>query len=210
MKLERKSTYPFLESVGVYDGQAPLLPYHQARVDRTFAAFYPEQKPLDLKTLWEKTDFPSGHIKWRIPYNARESDPKITPFPTRNIEQLQIVVDDTVEYAYKFTERDRLDALYEQKANVADEILIIRKGLLTDAYYYNVVVIMGPDLLTPRQPLLPGVMRAFCLKQEKIQCADIRVADLTAAEGVYLINALHPLERAAFIERERIFLPSGH
>ncbi len=204
MKSERKSTYPFLESVGVYDGQAPLLPYHQARVDRTFAAFYPRQKPLDLVSLWEKTDFPAGKLKWRIPYNAREAEPQIQPFTERNIEQLQIVVDDSIEYAYKFTERDRLDALYEEKVDDADEILIIRNGLLTDAYYYNVVIKMGSDLLTPRQPLLPGVMRAYCLENEQIQLANIQLADLYKSEGVYLINALHPLERAAFIERERI------
>lgn len=204
MKSERKSTYPFLESVAVYDGQAPLLPYHQARVDRTFAAFYPQQKPLDLLRLWKKTNFPTGKVKWRIPYNVRKAAPQIKPFPERNIEQLQIVVDDTIEYAYKFTERDRLDALFDQKGDDADEVLILRNGLLTDAYYYNVVVKLGDKLLTPRKPLLPGVMRAYCLGEGLIQPADIRLEDLAEAKGVYLINALHPLERAAFIEREHM------
>jgi len=204
MKSVKKSTYPFLESIGVYEGQAPLLPYHQARVDRTFAAFYPGQKPLDLLELWQKINFPPEKVKWRIQYNALEQKAEICAFPERKIEYLQVVKDDTIEYAYKFTERDRLDVLYREKAEPADEILIIRNGLLTDAYYYNVVVKIGAQLLTPRKPLLAGVMRAYCLGEGLIQPADIRLEDLAEAKGVYLINALHPLERAAFIEQEHM------
>ena len=204
MKSVKKSTYPFLESIGVYEGQAPLLPYHQARVDRTFAAFYPGQNSLDLLDLWQKASFPSEKVKWRIQYNALEQKAEICAFPERKIEYLQVVKDDTIEYAYKFTERDRLDVLYREKAEPADEILIVRNGLLTDAYYYNVVVKTESGLLTPRMPLLAGVMRAYCLKKEQVQLADIRMNELKNSEGVYLINALHPLERAAFIEQEHM------
>ena len=204
MKSVKKSTYPFLESIGVYEGQAPLLPYHQARVDRTFAAFYPGQNSLDLLELWQKINFPPEKVKWRIAYNAHEHNAEILSFPERKIEHLQIVKDDTIEYAYKFTERDRLDVLYREKAEPSDEILIVRNGLLTDAYYYNVVVKTESGLLTPRTPLLAGVMRAYCLEKEQVQLADIRMNDLRNSEGVYLINALHPLERAAFIEQEHM------
>ncbi|NBB88800.1 MAG: hypothetical protein GVX96_03295, partial [Bacteroidetes bacterium] len=134
----KKSTYPFLESVGVYDGLAPLLPYHQDRVDRSFAAFYPGQKPIELLRLWDRTEFPPGKFKWRIEYNDQAMESEICAFPKRKIEYLQIVEDNTIEYPYKFTDRDRLDPLYEQKTDAADEILIFRNGLLTDAYYYNV------------------------------------------------------------------------
>jgi len=204
MKSVKKSTYPFLESIGVYEGQAPLLPYHQERVDRTFAAFYPGQKPLDLLELWQQTNFSPEKVKWRIAYNAHEHNAEILSFPNRNIERLQVVQDDTIEYAYKFTERESLDALYANKSDVADEILIIRNGLLTDAYYYNIVVKTESGLLTPRTPLLAGVMRAYCLEKEQVQLADIRMNDLKNSEGIYLINSLHPLERAAFIGREQI------
>src|SRR6056297_664115 len=204
MKSVKKSTYPFLESIGVYEGQAPLLPYHQARVDRTFAAFYPGQNSLDLLDLWQKASFPSEKVKWRIQYNALEQKAEICAFPERKIEYLQVVTDDTIAHAYKFTERDRLGVLYREKAEPADEILIIRNCLLTDAYYYNAVVKIGAQLLTPRKPRLAGVMRAYCLGEGLIQPADIRLEDLAEAKGVYLINALHPLERAAFIEQEHM------
>lgn len=204
MKSEKKSTYPFLESVGVYDGRAPLLPYHQARVDRTFAGFYPGQPPLDLRRLLEETSFPAGRIKWRILYNHRTAKTELGPFPERDISRLQIMEANDLDYTYKFTERDQLDVLYQNKADTADEILILRNGFFTDAYYYNLVFKFGDALLTPREPLLPGVMRAYYLEQGQIQLADIRLADLADAEGVYLINALHPLERAPFIRRERI------
>jgi len=204
MKSEKKSTYPFLESVGVYDGRAPLLPYHQARVDRTFAAFYPGQQPIDLRRLLEKTSFPPGKRKWRVSYNHEAVKAEIAPFPKRDISCLQIMEVEDLDYAYKFTERDKLDALYQRKAQSADEILILRNGFLTDAYYYNVVVKIGSKFLTPRQPLLKGVMRAFYLENQKIQEADLTKEDLFSAEGVYLINALHSLEEAPFVRRERI------
>ncbi len=204
MKSEKKSTYPFLESVGVYDGRAPLLSYHQARVDRTYARFYPGQPPLDLRRLLEEASFSAGRIKWRILYNHRAAKTELGPFPERDISRLQIMEADDLDYGYKFTERDKLDTLYQNKADTADEILILRNGLFTDAYYYNLVFEFGDALLTPQQPLLPGVMRAYYLDQGQIQLSDIRLADVAEAEGVYLINALHPLERAAFIGREQI------
>ncbi|MBK8371293.1 MAG: hypothetical protein IPL20_08025 [Saprospiraceae bacterium] len=45
---------------------------------------------------------------------------------------------DDIEYPYKWVERPELDEVFRQKGN-ADEIIIIRKGWVTDAYYYNLV-----------------------------------------------------------------------
>ncbi|MBK8853841.1 MAG: hypothetical protein IPN10_06890 [Saprospiraceae bacterium] len=54
------------------------------------------------------------------------------------INSLAIMTADDIEYPYKWVERPELDEVFRQKGN-ADEIIIIRKGWVTDAYYYNLV-----------------------------------------------------------------------
>ncbi|MBK6364984.1 MAG: hypothetical protein IPF52_16435 [Saprospiraceae bacterium] len=46
---------------------------------------------------------------------------------------------DDIEYPYKWVERPELDEVFRQRGNT-DEIINIRKGWVTDAYYYNLVL----------------------------------------------------------------------
>ena len=41
--------YPFIETIRIEDGKIWNLPYHQERMNRTMAHFWPETNVIDLK-----------------------------------------------------------------------------------------------------------------------------------------------------------------
>jgi 4-amino-4-deoxychorismate lyase len=84
-------------------------------------------------------------------------------------------------------------------------VLIFKNGLLTDAYYANIVCLIDQNLLTPTKPLLKGVMRAYLLDHKRIETANINRALLQRSKGVFLINALNPLRTSPFVPIEKIY-----
>ena len=111
----------------------------------------------------------------------------------KNINTVRLIFDNTVEYDYKYLQRPVLDALYGQR-NDCDEIIIVKNGFITDAYYYNIIIQKNNQYFTPAKPLLKGVMRQYYLDKGSVLPLDITVDDLQMATNVYLINALNPLK----------------
>lgn len=72
-----------------------------------------------------------------------------------------------------------------------DEILIIKNGLVTDCFYYNVAFWDGKDWLTPKSPLLGGTARARLLDKGIIREADINAKIINSFEKICLFNALN-------------------
>lgn len=70
---------------------------------------------------------------------------------------------------------------------------MVRAGLITDAYYYNVVVEKNGKLLTPKKPILHGIQRQKLIEKDLIKALDITVDSLLTADCIHLINALTPL-----------------
>lgn len=72
----------------------------------------------------------------------------------------------------------------------ADDICIVRDGLLTDASICNIALWNGSQWITPASPLLPGTMRASLLDTTKIIPGDIRPDDLLDYSRIRLFNAM--------------------
>ena len=77
----------------------------------------------------------------------------------------------------------------------ADEVVIIRNGLLTDTSYSNIALFDGRHWVTPRQPLLRGTMRQSLLDAGVLTEQDIKAEDWSSYRRVSLINAMMPLGR---------------
>ena len=107
-----------------------------------------------------------------------------------NTLSLKLVEDNTIEYAYKFTDRKRIDKLTATRGEFND-ILIIKDGMVTDTSYANVVFkdFYG-NWLTPSTYLLPGTRRANLLKHKLIIEASIAYKDINKYSEVRLINAM--------------------
>lgn len=180
--------YRFIESICCEYGIPKLLSLHQARLDRTFAKFFPTDSPLNLVKIITKIPF-DGKYKCRLEYGANSYAIDYQPYQAKVVNSMQIIHDDDLDYEYKSTNRSSLDLLY-QKRKDADDVIIVRNGLVTDSYYANLAFFDGNDWWTPRNPLLEGVKRKFLLDSNQIKTKEIYERDLDSFIKVSLVNAM--------------------
>lgn len=181
----------FLESIRFEDGHYHLLSLHQLRVNRTFAAFYPGIRPLQLEEVLPSID-EQGKSKVRVVYNHNEHQIEHAPYHPKVIRSVKLVEADALEYAFKYSDRKEINKLVEDSG--ADEIIIVRNGFITDASYANLAFWDGKIWWTPSEPLLSGVRRKALLDQKKLIVADIRVSDIRNFKSASLINAMLDLD----------------
>ena len=79
-----------------------------------------------------------------------------------------------------------------RSARYADDVLIVRHGLLTDTSIANIALWNGCEWHTPAQPLLAGTQRRYLLDTGQIKETDIPVASLGNYRHIRLFNALIP------------------
>ncbi len=127
--------------------------------------------------------------KCRILYDVKIHRIEWIPYRFKKIHSLQLVHADKLDYSHKFADRTELQSLLQKKGK-AEDILIVKNGLITDTSYANVAFFDGLQWLTPLKPLLAGTKRAALLQQKKIQEADIRPQDLKQFGKLRLFNAM--------------------
>lgn len=176
----------FLESIACENCEFPLLKFHQQRVNRTFANFYPSQNPIQLKEVLPKFH-ESGRFKFRVLYDGSGAAVEFAEYTTRQIQSVRLV-ESSLDYSFKFSDRTELNALVE--SSDADEIIICKNGLITDSSYANIACFDGLVWWTPRVPLLEGIKRSQLLETGIIQLCDISLDKLRSFQKVCLINAM--------------------
>ena len=120
----------------------------------------------------------------------------------RNINSLQIVKADDIDYSYKYEDRSKLQKLLCKCR--ADDVVIIKNGLVTDTSYSNIVLSKGYKFFTPTSFLLSGTKRQKLLADEVIEEAEITIGDLGKYEKIYLINSMMDLDEQQGIPVEKI------
>ncbi len=195
----------FLECIQLKEGQLSLLPYHQERINKTCFHFYQQIPKWDLDSSLIPEKLPkSGHYKVRLVYDLNHCQIEWMPYHFRPIQTLQVLEADTIDYAFKYQDRNALDLLF-QKRGKADDIIIIKDGGVTDGYYANLAFLKKGQWFTPENPLLPGVKRAFLLDQGKLKTAQIRPADIFGFEKVAFINAMIDLEDQIWVDSKDVW-----
>lgn len=176
------------------------LPYHEARLNKTRRELWGYTDHWDLAELLEiPASVDESMHKCRVAYDKEIDNIKWEPYTLRTIRKIRRVYHDEIDYQYKYDDRDTLNTLFAQRGD-ADEILIIKKGLVTDSNYCNVAFSDGNRWLTPANPLLPGTQRAFLLDQGIIQTAEIREGDMKSFSQIRLFNAMVDWAHAATID----------
>lgn len=201
--------YPFIETIRVENGQFRLLDYHLARMSRTCREAFGADAPLPV--LDEETvpkHLRNSVVKCRIAYGRTIGSIVFESYAVRKVSSLRLVEADSVDYHLKYADRGKLDALRALRDG-ADEILIVKNGLVTDTSYSNIVCWAGERLLTPRHPLLRGVMRDWLLAAGEVEETDITPAMLREGNGegitgVCMINAMMPMGRGPLIPLDGI------
>ena len=190
----KKSTFPLFESIGVIDGRVQHASWHEKRYVKSFITYF---KRPPVKPLLEGIDIPNayqkGKVKLRISYNKNEREWRFSNYAFSPIAHLQLVEHNAINYELKWEDRVLLSELYQKRSD-ADDILIVRNGLLTDTSYGNIAFRKNGGWFTPDKPLLEGTARARLLAQGKISSASISLENYKEFEVFKMINALRDFE----------------
>ncbi len=182
--------FPLVETIKVLNGHIYHLPYHQERFAHA-CHLYLKARPVDTLAgaIVIPDKFSTGLVKLRFLYGPNTYQLEFSTYTPRRINSLKMIIADDISYPFKWTVRGDIDTLFRQKGT-CDDILIIKNGRITDTSIANIVFYDGRDWFTPLHPLLKGTCRERLLAEDRIKTADIRLADLSAFNYFYLINAL--------------------
>lgn len=187
--------YPLFESICVQNGKVLHAHWHQLRFQKSFENFFGKAPSFDLLDSVEiPPSFCRGKVKLKIRYNAVTKDLQFQHYQMQKIESIRLVEADDLEYTYKYSEREKIEALFAQRGN-CDDVLMVKNQRITDSSYANVIFFDGQQWWTPAIPLLEGTCRARLLDTGQVQEANIKVDDLQNFEGLKLINAMRDLEQ---------------
>ncbi len=184
----------FIETIEVTEGLAPLLSFHQRRVEETFAAFH---QPCSLNLHQLMSQLPHTHYKskWRVVYDLDGGlEFSFTRFEKRSHEKFLIIEAPEINYQFKGEDRSSLNRYKRNNAGV--EALFTQEGWLTDSSYSNLIFKQANVWYTPITHLLNGVQRRCLLESGKIKERPIHRDDLVNYSHFVLINALNSIDNA--------------
>lgn len=197
----------FIETIKVLNGDTPDIKEHAQRVRATLRHFYSKSKEefdliLSVSEIldreWEKIS--NGLFKLRVVYSDRFISWTLIPYIPKTIKRLKVVECDAIDYPFKFENRTAIESLLSYKDN-CDDILIVKKGVVTDTSYSNIVFERMGSLYTPESYLLAGTKRAKLIRDGIISEEKIRPCDIDRYDKAYLINSmldLYPVEEIEF------------
>ena len=176
-----------IETIRAKDGLLFHLPYHQQRLQRSLDTLGSDAL-LNLADVLSPPD--QGLVRCRVLYDVDDIlNVTYHPYTPRTINLLQAVVDDTIDYTLKSAERSHLDKLFSERGE-ADDILIIRNGLVSDTTIANIAFFDGAQWITPASPLLMGTTRQRLLNEKKLIEQAIHFDEISRFRGAAIFNAM--------------------
>lgn len=194
-----------IETICYEQGFFQRVSLHEERMNRSRALLFAGSERLSLaQFLCIPEAFKDQKVKCRVTYAREVEKIEYEPYIPRKIRSLKLITDDSIEYAFKMKDRRSLNDLWNQRGD-ADEILIVKKGQITDTSFTNIVFLKDGTWFTPEFPLLPGTRREDYLQKKLIVPRVIRPDELCFYEEARLINAFLSLEEAESIPITSIF-----
>lgn len=180
----------FFESIKIIDRKIQNVFYHNQRFNKTRKEIFGVNSLTDLEDLIAiPNDLSTGEIKCRVFYGRQIEGIEFDRYIPRKISSLKLTESDDIDYSYKYANRTKINELFDQKGNW-DDVLIIKKGMITDTSSANVVFWDGSQWLTPANPLLKGTKRQLYIDKKIIQEVELNKNDIYDFEYLALINAM--------------------
>ncbi|MBI3218089.1 MAG: aminotransferase class IV [Bacteroidetes bacterium] len=178
----------FLETIKLLNGEFYNLEYHQQRLSDTCSHF--KLTDIKLHSFLKDQSIPrKGLYKCRIVYGADQTKFECIPYHAKSVKSLKLVESDSIDYQFKWEDRTEMNQLFNQRGD-ADDVIVVKNGLVTDSSYANLLFWNGKNWLTPNEPLLRGTQREFLIKTELIKQTTVSISDLRKFEKVKLINSM--------------------
>jgi len=180
-----------VETIRTEDGKLLNVVFHNERMIRSLYEIFGLKKEIDLeKHITVPLTAKNGIFKCRVEYDDKTTKIEFLPYIIRSVRSLKLIMDDNISYPCKYIKRDNIQRLMEMRGN-CDDILIIKKGMVTDSSYANVVFRdLNGNWVTPSTYLLPGTRRASLLQRGLINETIITYRDINKYTEVKLINAM--------------------
>ena len=183
----KNTTKPLLlETIKIDKGVIHNLPYHQERCNISRKKLYAAKDILRLEEYISPP--PQGCYRCRIIYAQTIKSIEYIPYKPKEIQTFKIVPS-TLEYTFKYANRDIFDALLQIHSDV-DDIIIQKEGYITDTSIANLAFFDGKKWYTPSRPLLKGTMRQKLLNEGFLHTKPIQKEDLNHYSHVALMNAM--------------------
>lgn len=184
----------FIETIRLANGQLSNIRFHNHRLNHTREVCFGEKEQWNLSQLIDiQRIYHKGLFKCRVTYGEKIEKIEFEPYRPRLVQSLRLLTDNTIEYHFKYQNRARLNALFAQRGD-ADDVLIIKNGFVTDTSYANIVFWNGEQWITPDTFLLAGTQRTRLLEEEVIVEQKIRAQDLPKYSHARLINSMLDFE----------------
>lgn len=194
-----------LETIKLNNGVLENISYHNLRINTARAELFKTDTDIQLeREVTIPCEFEKGLHRCRIVYKDIIEEIEYTPVPSRSFNKLKIIIHDRIDYHLKFEDRSLLNELFAQRGN-ADEIIIIKEGLVTDCTIGNLVFYDGTEWITPDKPLLNGTQRQALLDRELIIEKRIIEKELFDFQKAGIINTFFDLDHMPEIKIENIF-----
>lgn len=183
-----------IESIKLKDGAFQNLFYHEQRMIRSLSVLCGIKETVDLEKFLQSLDSPrQGLYKCRILYDETTRKVEFIPYQARPVNSLRIVEHDRISYEFKYADRKAIDRLFALRKD-CDDVLIVKRGLVTDASYANIAFRRGKDWFTPWSPLLKGTQRQKLIDSNNLIQEEIKLSDIRSFESFKLINAMLEFE----------------
>lgn len=183
-----------IESIKLLDGNFCNLFYHEQRMLRSLHTLFGYEEDFHLERFLMELDIPTrGLYKCRLVYDDVTREVEFIPYQIRPVNSLMIVEHDRISYEFKYKDRKTIDKLCTLKKD-CDDILIVKRGLVTDSSYANIVFRRGKEWFTPWSALLKGTQRQKLIDSNKLIQEEITMKDIRSFDTFKLINALLEFE----------------
>jgi 4-amino-4-deoxychorismate lyase len=196
--------FQLIESIKVINGKPENILRHEQRMNFARHVLNGCTDPIDLS---EALSVPAGLdkslYKCRVVYSTDIELVEFIPYTERSITTLRKVFCDWIDYSFKYLDRTAIDILMKEKGD-SDDILIIRKGFVTDTSYCNILFYTGNQWVTPDRPLLEGTKRAALIEKGLVVPRPVREPDIAGFSSFMLVNALLDFDLSRALDISRI------
>lgn len=189
-----------LETIKCLDGQLYNVQWHNVRFNQARKEYFGLNTRMSLANFIKvPSSFKKGLYRCRITYSKTIDKVEYIPHQNRKVESLKLVECNEIDYRFKYSDRNKLTELFEQRGE-CDDILIVKNDCISDSYTGNTIFFDGELWWTPDTPLLAGTQRARLVSEHKIGVCKITSKDLRKYKKAGLINAMWDLENMPVID----------
>ena len=178
----------YIETIRIEKGRLRNIAYHDRRMNEVRREVWGVDRSVSLETYIDASPY-EERTRCRVTYGRDVESVEFFPYQIRPVHSLQLVRGGQIEYRRKRADRSELNALFACRGE-ADDVLIVRGGLLTDTSIANIALGDGTDWYTPASPLLEGTQRDCLLDAGMIRPLDIHADDLSRFQKIRLFNAM--------------------